>query len=263
MTSKRGGLMSLYGNWRPSTVEMPEPTEPMYKDARFMLYTYLTRRDAVAEILPEPLEPGPRPFVTIVVADYPHFLGFDGTNTPYNELIVLVECQFQGEVGVNIPYIYIGTRSGDFTEGSDVALCMGREGIGFPKKLANIHINKDGDEWRATLARKGTELVEYRATFEKEILPSESPVADFGRTIMVKEIMSANWQGFDVQQVWAGPTKWLTEPRIIRTGRGSIKLGELPGDPLNTLEVVEPGVALDIVNDLWSAIEPELLADLK
>lgn len=249
------GLMNLYG-WKPGMPMNRSPELPLCEDARFLVYTYLTTPEAVAEVLPEPLEPGPRPLVAITVSDYPKCFVFSGVNHPYNEVIVFVQCQYKGEVGVTIPYIYIGAREGDFTYGADQALCAGREVNGFPKKLANISINREGDFWTATMLRRGVKLLDYKAKFDREISPSQSPIADFGRLFLTREILKPDCSGFDVHQVIAYGTGWITTPKSMLVGNGSVELGHQEEDPLDALPVVQPGDALNIVNDTaWEGIE--------
>jgi hypothetical protein len=258
----RGGLMSLYGDWQPGEPARFPDDQPMYKDARYLGVRYETSPDALEAVLPEPLEPGPRPTVVAIVADYPHYLGFDGRNYPYNELMLLVECRYRGEVGVAIPYIYIGARSGDFTDGPDVALCIGREGMGYPKKLANIDIRRTPDGWSGSVSRRGQLLLRYSARFGPPIEPEGGPTADLGRVMVVKEILAGDFTRCSLRQVWAGAGDWLSRPREIRTGQGTVEFGRSDLDPLDQLPPRTPGVFFEAVNDIWRGVAPELLADL-
>lgn len=242
------GMMNVW-NWKPGE-EDRRGGKPMYENARFMMFSYETTRDAIARALPEPLEPGPEPIVSILFADYPVWWSKDGTNQPYNEVIVQVQCQYKGEVGITIPHIYIGTRTGDFTDGCDAALIAGRENMGFPKKLANIDINPDGDAWTGTMYRRRTSLVDFRGRFDQPVDPPSLPLQSIGRLMLVKEVVSADWQGYDVRAVHATPASWLKGPKSVRTGTAAVRLGRIPGDPLADLKIVKPLLALEMVTDI-------------
>lgn len=262
-TARATGMAGIYG-WRPGEPVGRAEGQPMYEDARMMMFTYTADPDGVAAILPEPLEPVEAPVVTISVADYPIWWGKDGVNRPYNEVIFFVQCQYAGEVGFTIPYIYIGTRTGDFTDGSDAALCMGREFAGFPKKLANISINRDGEEWSATMDRRRVRLLDFRAKFEAPLSPDALPAASMGRLFLVKEVLGTDWRTYDTRKVLGLSADWLQAPKSVMAGSATAELGHLDEDPLDLLAPKDPIMAVDIVTDMAGDSDgAEVLTDLR
>ena len=242
--SKRGGMMTVYG-WRPGEPPKLPMDKPFYEKCRFMIYNYLTTREAVAAVLPEPLEPGPKPFAAIAISDFPAWNATDGEAHAYNEVQVLVECQYKGEVGLNIAYMYVGPTTGDWTDSVDIAIAMGRENRGFPKKGGNIFINRVGDEWVATLKRKGVQLLNFRAKFDKPLKPEDIPTAKYKRLLLPREIMASNFQGYALQDLVAMELDYLGSKSEILScmkGTGSIELKGIANDRLDTLKVVEPGI---------------------
>ncbi|MBV6507883.1 MAG: hypothetical protein JJLCMIEE_00941 [Acidimicrobiales bacterium] len=257
------GMAGIYG-WRPGEPVGRADGTPMYEDARMMMFTYTADPTGVASILPEPLEPVDAPMVTISVCDYPVWWGKDGVNRPYNEVIFFVQCECEGEVGFTIPYIYIGTRTGDFTDGCDAALCMGREFAGFPKKLANISINRDGDEWSATMDRRRVRLLDFRARFEAPLPADALPAASMGRLLLVKEILGTDWLTYDTRKVVGVGADWLQSPKSVMAGSATAHLGHLDEDPLDLLAPREPIMAVDIITDMAGDIDaPEVIVDLR
>ena len=262
--SKRGGMMNLYG-WRPGEPPKLSPDKPFYENSRSMIYNYLTTREAVEAVLPEPLEPGPNPFAAIVIVDDPAWFATDGVAHTFNGVIFFVECQYKGEVGLNIPYMYAGTSTGDFTDGAELTMALGRENRGFPKKLANIYINRVGDEWVATMARKGVRLVNFRAKFDKPMKPADVPTAKYKRLMLPREIISVDFMGYDLRQLIAMELDFLGNKSEITScmkGTGSIELGHIDNDPLDTLKVVKPGIFVDLVQNIRIPVgsPPEILA---
>lgn len=250
--SNRGGLMNIYG-WRPGEPPKVGFDKPFFEKSRMMIFNYHTTREAVEAVLPEPLEPGPQPFVACVIADYPIWNSPDGLQHGYNEVMMFVECQYKGKVGLAVPYMYVGARNGDFSECVDMAMAMGRESRGYPKKLANIYINRVGNEWIATVTRRGVRLITFRATFEEPIKPDDIPTSKYERLLLTKDIMSYDFQGYDLRELISQEADFLGHNGLGITlclkGTGSVELGNIPNDPLDILKVVKPGIAVDFVQE--------------
>lgn len=254
------GITNAYG-WRPG--EQPKrPRSNACEDARFMMCAYTSTHEAVGRVLPAPLEPGPDALVAVTVADYPFAWTMDGVNRPYIEVIFFVQCMYQREVGVTIPFIYIGSRTGDLTDGCETPIYLGRELFGFPKKLANISINRDGQEWVATMRRRRVDLLKFRANFDAPVERDALPTAALGRIFLVKEIGAADLRSYDVRKVLALSSDWLREPKSALRGSATVELGHLDEDPLDVLEVVRPGFALEMVSDTRGDLDAEEVADL-
>ncbi len=94
----------------------------------------------------------------MVFADY-----LDTTIGPYREVVVLISAEREGTPGMFCPLIYVD---------SDAALCAGREIWGFPKKLADIEFEQEGDEVRARLVRAGIELLSLSGSIEERVDPT-------------------------------------------------------------------------------------------
>ena len=105
----------------------------VFKGAEMMWVLWETKREVIEHVLPAPLEPIERPIALAFVANYPsHSYGL-----PYREAALIIRCQFKGELG----NYYLAMPLTD-----DRATFAGREIWGFPKKMANVHFEKNGDE---------------------------------------------------------------------------------------------------------------------
>ncbi|HUY23336.1 MAG TPA: acetoacetate decarboxylase family protein [Acidimicrobiales bacterium] len=132
--------------------------DPPYEYRRARMVTCLLDGAAPRDVLPAGLQLPETPSRAVVFADYP-----DTTIGPYREVVVLAGADRNGAPGMFCPLIYVD---------SDAALCAGREIWGFPKKLAHIHIEQDGDAVSARLVRDGVELLALRGTVEEQVDPA-------------------------------------------------------------------------------------------
>lgn len=102
-----------------------------YEDVEEISLTYETDGNAVLDILPEGLELSEPAIGTVLIRRYPF-----STLGPYEEVILIVGCTFQGKPRSYIPHIVVN---------SDIPMAAGREIWGYPKKFAHITLEKDGD----------------------------------------------------------------------------------------------------------------------
>ncbi len=134
--------------------------EPLYPDPPV---EYRGARLAVAYLegslppgmLPRRAEAAETPLRLALFADYP-----DSTIGPYREVALLGSITLEGSAALFCALIYVTT---------DVALAQGREVWGFPKKLAEIDFENDGNQVTARLARNGKMLAELRGTAADEM----------------------------------------------------------------------------------------------
>ena len=122
-------------------VDAPLYSKPpiYYKDVEAISFTYETDEDAVLDILPEGLEINSPPMANLIFIKYPF-----STLGPYDEAILGISCLWQGKPRFYIAHIVLNT---------DMPLAAGREIWGFPKKLAHITLEKEGDLITGTMER--------------------------------------------------------------------------------------------------------------
>ena len=110
-----------------------------YKDAEAISFTYETDEEAVLDILPEGLEISSPSTASLLFIRYPF-----STLGPYDEVILGINCLWQGNQRFYIAHIVLTT---------DMPLAAGREVWGYPKKLAHITFEKEGDLIIGTMER--------------------------------------------------------------------------------------------------------------
>jgi acetoacetate decarboxylase len=126
-----------------------------YYDAETLGVLWLTTPDAVAELLPPPLEPMEMPLILGFVARFPK-VSFD---TPYLMGGMFMYCKYKGEIG---SYVLSAPESDDFP------VFAGREVLGYPKKMAHLELERNGDKMTGFIERRGVRLVEIRANLNGE-----------------------------------------------------------------------------------------------
>ena len=115
-----------------------------------VIVDYLTDAKSAAALLPEGV-------TTLPIPELPGFSAVkhvwanyrDSSFGPYKELIVAIPCLFKGEMYLYVPFIYVT---------NDAALAAGREMGGWPKKIADIRMERAGNDWRLSFSRNGAEL---------------------------------------------------------------------------------------------------------
>lgn len=120
-------------------------------DQEGMYISYLSDPAAIARILPPPLKPFALPVVTLSICH---------VNSPtfaddYYEAILGVYAMYQDKLGLYPVGLVLGGS------GAEMAVQLGRDNGSIPKKLgAEFVIRRNGDEVKASVTRRGTQLVE-------------------------------------------------------------------------------------------------------
>lgn len=127
-----------------------------YYDAETLGVLWLTTPEAVAELLPPPLEPMEIPLVLGFVARFPEV----SFGTPYLMGGMFMFCKYQGEVG---SYVLSAPESDDFP------VFSGREVLGYPKKMAHLELHQDGSDMHGFIERRNVRLVDIKATFDGQL----------------------------------------------------------------------------------------------
>ena len=125
--------------------------KPWYwRDSDFVIIDYLTTAKAAAAFLPKGVTTFPIPDLpgySAVKHIWAHYR--KSSVGPYNELIVAIPCLYKGKMWLYVPLIYVTT---------DQAMASGREVGGWPKKIADIRLERAGNTYRLLFKRHGMEL---------------------------------------------------------------------------------------------------------
>lgn len=147
-----------------------------YKGAESMAFAYETDEEAAADLLPEGLELTSPATAQVSFINYPF-----STLGPYGEAILGLMCTFEGQPRFYIAHIVLDT---------DSPFAAGREIWGYPKKLAHITLEMDGDLIIGTMERPTGNRICTGVMRPEEPIPTE-PVVPGGGAVSLRVIPSA------------------------------------------------------------------------
>ena len=144
-----------------------------WKDADFVLVDYLTDAKSAAAFLPSGMTTFPIPELPGYSAVKQIWARYgDSSFGPYNELFVLIPALHRGQLSLFNPLIYVDT---------DSAMSGGREIGGWPKKIADIRLERFGNEFKLSFTRNGKRLVSAEMQVGSKLfstpLPANTPVS--------------------------------------------------------------------------------------
>jgi acetoacetate decarboxylase len=130
-------------------------------NARVLAVNIPINKEQALKFVPPEIKLESIPTATIFIAHYPQTT----FGSVYNEAAVLLHCRDQQGEFRYCPWMVVD---------DDTALILGRELLGFPKKLADIKLEESGSSVVGTVNRKGTELIRIEGEVEQQIESVES-----------------------------------------------------------------------------------------
>ena len=127
-----------------------------FTDAEMLNLFWETTPEAIATLLPPPLKPASNPLVAAFIAFYPS----TNFSVPYHESALLIRASYKGEEGwycLSMPVT------------DDMAMAGGREGWGYPKKMADIAFSREGDSVTGYTERHGIKFMQVEARLTGEV----------------------------------------------------------------------------------------------
>ena len=121
-----------------------------FYDAEMLTVFWETKPEIIARLLPAPLKPAGEPVAMAFVANYPR-TNFD---VVYKESALFIRAAYNGEEGNYCLAMPVT---------NDIAMAGGREVFGFPKKIADIDITRQGETVSGWTERRGVRFMEVRA----------------------------------------------------------------------------------------------------
>lgn len=145
-----------------------QPGQYLWSNARVLMVEVTVARTAASSFLPAALEPTDPPRATLFVADYPE----TRFGSVYREAGVLLHARDAKGEALHCSWMVVD---------DDAALILGRELLGFPKKMAEIHLEESGGTVLGRVVRKGTELLRIEAELQGD---QAHPAPLFGRRVV-------------------------------------------------------------------------------
>jgi acetoacetate decarboxylase len=212
------------------------PKPPLhYIDAKLFLALFNATEESLQKLLPDPLRPTDMGLTAMLHAYQPC-----KETGPFMESALLIQCIYEnpdtGEEDVGLYF------SNAFAS-TDVAIAVGREVWGYPRKYANISMKWKDDTLVATTERGGEVLMRATCTFD-----DEGDWIDSGPNINLKLIPSADADGIDFAALTAAHVVYN-----VKNGRsGDVEVEFFKGsyDDLTLVEMVNPMIGLYFDTDI-------------
>lgn len=121
-----------------------------FYDAEMLTVYFETKPEIVERLLPSPLKPAKDPFGAVFAANYPR----TNFGVSYLESALFLQVEYNGEEGAYCLAMPVT---------DDMAMIGGREVFGYPKKMADISLKREGEKVEGWTERRGTRFFEVRA----------------------------------------------------------------------------------------------------
>jgi acetoacetate decarboxylase len=218
-----------------------------------------TKPEIVEKLLPPPLEPHDNPMV------YAYTAIFGKTNfgiDTYKESAVFIFCKYKGEVG---------TYCLSMPVNHDIAMALGREMYGYPKKMATIHLEKSKGKAVGWTERHGIRINEMKASFLREI--SEEKSIELGLGKFTTTNTGYLFKHFPFPNSKTSSLEFDYKPRLVKApvesiitkmfvGKGSIKFQPSNDDPWHELKV-EKMLGASYVHATIRMLPAEFIAEVE
>ncbi|MBK5112819.1 MAG: acetoacetate decarboxylase family protein [Candidatus Heimdallarchaeota archaeon] len=200
-------------------------------DAEAINIVYETKPEIVERLLPPPLEPFDTPMVRVYIANFPR----TNFGISYKEGALFLFCKYKGEIGV-----YTLSMPVD----NDIAMVLGRDIAGYPKKVGNIHLEKKGKNVHGCVERNGVRFVDIKAKTGIKIPEKQAikfglgPNKSVGTAFNFKHFPAPDVTGFDYKpRLTRNPVG--VERKTLLNANATIEFQPSEDDPWHEVEVVK------------------------
>ncbi len=206
--------------------------ERKFIDAQMLGVMFETREDIVKRLLPPPLEQADNPGGMMFIAEYPK----TNLGKGYREAAIFLNCKYKGEAGNYCLSMPID---------NETRMHNGRDVFGLPKKLADIHLERNGNKVSGSVTRHGVTFVEIKAELTGSMPQMPPPGPGFTFKAMPR---------VDLQPGFDGPVKLCrqqtdVEMKSLEIGSAEVNFAESETDPWAEVAIEKITVAYYLVAD--------------
>ena len=205
----------------------------LFPGAKMLGAMFETRPEIVARLLPPPLTPAESPSALVFIAEYPE----TNLGPGYREAALFLHCRYEGEAGTYCLSMPIDSE--------EVRCTNGREIFGFPKKLASIHLERQGDTVHGWVERHGVRFFEL----EVKLMSTMPALPPTGPSFLFKASPRIDLKpGFDGPVLLCKQTTDI-ELKTLEVGMPKLTFRPSGRDPWAEVEVVSPIAGFYLVSD--------------
>lgn len=201
--------------------------------AKMLGVMFETREEIARRLLPPPLEFADAPNGLIFIAEYPE----TNLGPGYRESALFLRCRYRGEVGNYCLAMPIDSEESRLYNGRDI--------FGFPKKIAKISLDREGDEAHGRVERHGIAFCEVTVRLQGKLpqMPPQGPNFLFKASPRI-----------DLQPGFDGPVllcrhQTTVEMKSMEIGPAEVTLRESTFDPWAEIELVKVLAGFFLVSD--------------
>ena len=211
--------------------------------AEVLTVYFETKTEVVERLLPPPLKPTAMPVGAAFVANYPK----TNFGISYLESALFLLAQHNGEEGAYCLAMPVT---------NDMALILGREVFGYPKKMAEIHIEREGNDIRGWTERHDIRFFEVKAKltgkfndeFAQQMLTESMESNPDVVVYNFKYFPAPERAGFDYNPRLIKEVV-KRNPKTIRMGEAELIIRPSEHDPWSDVEIVRVLGAMYTVGD--------------
>ncbi len=196
----------------------------IWTNAKVLAVEVRVSRAAALALLPAALRLPDPPTATLFVADYPE----TQFGSVYREAAVLLHVEDATGPALHCPWMVVD---------DDTALILGREVLGFPKKMAEIRLDAREGGLVGTVSRRGAEIMRLEATLHET---ETTPTPFFARRMI--NVMGTPLSGMRLVELPPSEevihTAQRAEARVTLTSSERDPLGELQAAPTGRARAV-------------------------
>jgi acetoacetate decarboxylase len=183
---------------------------------------FQTKPEIVRQVLPPPLEPADQPNGLIFIAEYPE----TNLGPGYKESALFLNCAFEGETGSYCLSMPIDSEPDRMHNGRDI--------FGLPKKMASIHLEKNGQDVHGWVERHKIRFVEIKTRLTGT-LPN---MPAMGPSFLFKAMPRIDLKpGFDGPVLLCRQQNDI-EMKNLEIGTGEITLRESDADSWAEIQII-------------------------
>jgi acetoacetate decarboxylase len=211
------------------------PPPHHWPGVRLVVFPFLPKPGAVERILPPGMTPGDGPGL-ITMLTYPQ----TPIIHPFKELVVMVPVRVGNVEGNYVPYIYVTT---------DEALIPGREIAGFPKKIADVVWERDGDRFRGSATRWGKRILSLEGMITGP-MPAEMAAAQSEgarRPSINYKLVPGPAGEIEIEEITAVQLEVV--PHQVEMGSAQVRCEPSEWDPVSELVPDSEGPLIAMVSD--------------
>jgi acetoacetate decarboxylase len=214
-----------------------------FYNAEILTVLFETTPETIRRLLPPPLRPAAIPIGVVIVGNYPR----TNFGVAYRESGLFLQAEFKGEEGGYCLAMPVT---------DDMALVLGREVFGYPKKIANIHLARKGTEVEGWTERHQVRFLEVRAKLmgkcnDEAVQPLIAQVFQPSSELLqynFKYFPAPAGGGFDYNPRLIREVLKMKNDRV-EFGEATLTLRSSPHDPWGDVDVVRVLGAVYTVGD--------------